>query len=229
MEEMPGEGLSASLVDNLVSFSQSRGNVYALLSRCFEKEMDVSLAKQLACEFSFVSNDVALTESLAAMRHDVADCDEARLEQLAVVFDRAFFGMGPRATQKAFPYESVYTSAEGLMMQDAYSQAVEAYRSERLAKNPGFHEPEDHLAVEFVFMRILCEKTVAALGCGDGEEAERLLAQQRAFLQEHVLTWIDRFAADLRKSAEGGFYAHLATFTEAFAHADVAALDEVLG
>ena len=148
---------------------------------------------------------------------------------LAVVFDRAFFGMGPRAAQKAFPCESVYTSAEGLMMQDAYSQAVEAYRSERLAKNPGFHEPEDHLAVEFVFMRILCEKTIAALERGDGEEAERLLARQRAFLQEHVLTWIDCFAADLRKSAEGGFYAHLATFTEAFAHADVAALDEVLG
>ena len=85
------------------------------------------------------------------------------------------------------------------------------------------------LAVEFVFMRILCEKTIAALERGDGEEAERLLARQRAFLQEHVLTWIDCFAADLRKSAEGGFYAHLATFTEAFAHADVAALDEVLG
>lgn len=85
------------------------------------------------------------------------------------------------------------------------------------------------LAVELVFMRILCEKTIAALERGDGEEAERLLARQRAFLQEHVLTWIDCFAADLRKSAEGGFYAHLATFTEAFAHADVAALDEVLG
>ncbi len=223
------ESLSALLVDNLVMFARNRGNVYELLSRCFEKEVDASFAAQLADDFSFASDNEVLTESLDAMKRDLADRGEEHLEQLAVVFNRAFFGMGPRTAQKAFPYESVYTSADGLMMQDAYSQVADAYRSERLAKTPSFHEPEDHLAVELAFMRSLCERTTEALGHGDGNEAERLLAQQHAFLQEHVLAWIGRFASDLRASAEDGFYAHLATFTEAFAHADAAALDEVLG
>ena len=223
------ESLSAELVKNLAAFAQNRGNVYGLLSRCFEREVDAPFAEWVANEFSFESDDGALVALVASMRGDLAGCDEAGLEQLAVVFDRAFFGMGPRTAQRAFPYESVYTSAEGLMMQDAYSQVVSAYRESRLAKNPDFHEPEDHLAVEFAFLHSLCERTVAALGERDAQEAERLLAQQRAFLGEHILTWIDDFASDLRKSAETGFYAHLAMFAAAFAHVDAVALDEVLG
>ena len=50
------------------------------------------------------------------------------------VFDRVFFGMGPRPAQKAFPYESVYTSEGGLMMQDAYSEVLRLYRAAGFAK-----------------------------------------------------------------------------------------------
>lgn len=220
---------SDSLAENLIAFAENRGNVYGFLSRCYEVEIDAAFAEQVAERFSFSSDDPVLTESLDAMKRDLADQSPEHLEQLAVVFNRVFFGMGPRTAQKAFPYESVYTSSEGLMMQEAYSKAVSAYREERLAKNPAFPEPEDHLAVECAFMQNLCERAVAALERGDEQEAERLFAEQRAFLGNHLLTWIDRFAADARESAESGFYKELATFTEAFLKADEAALGEVLG
>lgn len=221
--------MPASLVENLREFAESRGNVYGFLSRCYEVEIDAAFAEQVAERFSFSSDDPRLAASLDAMKRDLADQSEEHLEQLAVVFDRVFFGMGPRTAQKAFPYESVYTSSEGLLMQEAYSKAVSAYRQERLAKNPSFPEPEDHLAVELAFMQSLCERTASALSMGDESEAERLFAEQRAFIDEHLLTWIERFASDAKVSAESGFYWHLAAFTEEFLKADSEALAGVLG
>ena len=135
----------------------------------------------------------------------------------------------PRTAQKAFPYESVYTSEGGLMMQDAYAEVLHVYRGAGFAKNPGFKEPEDHLAVELAFMALLCGRAVEALRAGDEAGAERQLRAQREFLSDHLLNWIDRFTADVRKAAEDGFYFDLATFTEDFLTADAAELAEVLG
>ena len=187
------EVMSAELVENLVDFCENRARVYALLSRCYEKELDTAFAAELA---------------------------EAA---------RVFFGMGPRSAQKAFPYESVYTSEGGRMMQDAYSEVLRLYRAAGFAKDPGFTEPEDHLAVELAFMVRLCERAVEALRAGDEAAAEAALAEQRAFVRAHLLNWVPAFARDMKASAESGFYAHLATFTEAYLAADAEALAEVVG
>ena len=223
------EGMSAELVENLVDFCENRARVYALLSRCYEKELDTAFAAELAEAARVESDDPALAEGFAALQADLAGCDDGQLELLAVVFDRVFFGMGPRSAQKAFPYESVYTSEGGLMMQDAYAEVLHVYRGAGFAKNPGFKEPEDHLAVELAFMALLCGRAVEALRAGDEAGAERQLRAQREFLSDHLLNWIDRFTADVRKAAEDGFYFDLATFTEGFLPADAAELAEVLG
>lgn len=172
---------------------------YTLLSRCYEKEIDAAFAADFAGHAALESDDAALADGFAALQACLADLDEAALEQLAVVFNRVFFGMGPRTAQKAFPYESVYTSPDGLMMQEAYAQVRTLYHAARFAKDPTFPEPEDHLAVEL------------------------------AFLRDHLLRWIEPFAADACASAETGFYAHLATFTETYLKADESALEEVVG
>lgn len=223
------EVMSAELVENLVDFCENRARVYALLSRCYEKELDTAFAAELAEAARVESDDPALAEGFAALQTDLAGCDDGQLELLAVVFDRVFFGMGPRSAQKAFPYESVYTSEGGLMMQDAYAEVLHVYRGAGFAKNPGFKEPEDHLAVELAFMALLCGRAVEALRAGDEAGAERQLRAQREFLSDHLLNWIDRFTSDVRKAAEDGFYFDLATFTEDFLTADAAELAEVLG
>ena len=109
--------LPTELVENLTDFCENRGRVYTLLSRCYEKEIDAAFAADFAGHAALESDDAALADGFAALQACLADLDEAALEQLAVVFNRVFFGMGPRTAQKAFPYESVYTSPDGLMMQ----------------------------------------------------------------------------------------------------------------
>ena len=221
--------MSDELVSNLVDFCENRLRVYAMLSRCFEKELDAAFAEELATKVAFASDDAALAEGFSLLQSDLAKRDEPALEQLAVAFNRVFFGMGPRTAQKAFPYESVYTSPDGLMMQEAYTQVRTLYHAARFAKDPAFPEPEDHLAVELAFMARLCEQAAGALRAGEGQAAEDLLGGQLAFLRDHLLRWIEPFAADACASAETGFYAHLATFTETYLKADESALDEVVG
>ena len=224
---MMKEAMSTELVDNLVDFCENRARVYTLLSRCYEREMDAAFAKELT-EAALESDNAELAGGFAALQANLAECDEDALELLAVVFDRAFFGMGPRTAQKAFPYESVYTSEGGLMMQDAYSEVLHVYRAAGFAKTPGFTEPEDHLAVELSFMALLCGRAVEALRAGDEAGAERQLRAQHEFVQGHLLNWVVLFVSDMRKAAEEGFYFDLASFTEAYLQADAAELSEVL-
>ena len=73
------------------------------------------------------------------------------------------------------------------------------------------------------------ERAVEALRAGDEPAAEAALAEQRAFVRAHLLNWVPAFVRDMKASAESGFYAHLATFTEAYLAADAEALAEVVG
>ncbi|WP_236643305.1 molecular chaperone [Enterorhabdus sp. P55] len=219
----------------LAALMTSRANVYRLPSRCYRSEVDNALARDLTSEFAFASDDPTLVEALDTMRTALADTDEAALEQLAVTFDRVFFGMGPLTARHAFPYESVYTSDRGIMMQDAYAQVVRAYREQHLAKDASFTEPEDHLAVELAFMATLADRAESFLTTGDAsgdEAADQTVRQSLAFAQSHLLSWVDRFCIDLdaAASADGadGFYPSLARFTAAFVREDALLLNDML-
>lgn len=219
----------------LAALMASRANVYRLLSRCYRSEVDDALARELTSEFAFTSDEAALTAALDAMRAALDGADEAALEQLAVTFDRVFFGMGPLTARHAFPYESVYTSDRGIMMQDAYAQVVRAYREQHLAKDASFTEPEDHLACELAFMATLADRAAAFLATGDAADddaADQTVRQSLTFAQNHLLNWVDRFCIDLDAAASSdgtdGFYPSLARFTAAFVRGDAALLEDTL-
>ncbi len=214
---------------SLAGIMRSRANVYGVLSRCFEVEMDADFAARLCGEFEVQGGTAVMEKELSAMRSCLDGIDDADVEMLAVTFDRVFFGMGPLTAKKAFPYESVYTSRKGLMMQDAYVANVKLLRESRLEKRGDFREPEDHLAVQLAYMAVLSERAAVALEGGLPDIAEEDAVKQRAFLSEHVLNWIDRFTVDAVEAAEEGFYVHLALFTEAFVKWDAELLGDMLG
>ncbi len=223
---MASEPLSADM-QALVALMESRANVYKILSRSFREEMDMHFAEELASGFSFESDDPELEDALKATQQSLHAANDDLIEQLAVTFDRVFFGMGPLTARHAFPYESVYTSEKGIMMQEAYSQVVRLYREQHLVKDESFTEPEDHIAVELAFMATLSERTAAFLQEGLEEAAEQTVIQQISFAQAHLLNWTDLFCTDLIAAAEGTFYEHLADLTRAFVRKDVALLSEI--
>ena len=224
---MPVETNTAP-TQELIELMKSRANVYKVLSRSYLKEVDGAFAKEFAEAFNFESSNEALNGSLNAAKEALVGADGASLEQLAVDFDRVFFGMGPLTARHAFPYESVYTSDRGIMMQDAYAQVLHVYREQHLAKDTSFTEPEDLIAVELAFMATLSDRAATFLREGLGEAAEETVRQQIAFAQNHLLNWIDRFYADLAAAAPGTFYEAIATFTRLFVQEDVALLGEIV-
>ena len=224
---MSTENHDASLLV-IAHLMDRRANVYKVLSRSFREEMDAEFASEFAKRFVFESDDAQLAQKADAMKASLQGIDDDAIEMLAVDFDRVFFGMGPITARHAFPYESVYTSEKGIMMQEAYSQVVRAYREQKLAKDEAFTEPEDHIAVELAFMATLAERSAAFLREGHEEAAEQTVMQQLSFAKEHLLNWVDIFCVDLAAAADGSFYEHLATFTAAFVKEDAAVLEDIL-
>lgn len=220
--------LPKELSENLIEFCINRAHVYALLARCFEKEIDAGFAQAFSNAEPLISDKQELTQCFAKLQAGLDACDDDKIEQLAVIFDRVFFGMGPLAAKKAFPYESVYTSSQGLMMQDAFAEVQHVYAHAGFKKNPDVTEPDDHIAVELAFMECLCNKATEALKENDAQAAEAALKAQMDFLNTHLLNWVSRFATDARNASGPGFYADLAIFADAYLKADVEALSEVV-
>lgn len=220
--------MDTAALQEMAALMESRANVYKVLSKCFREEVDAVFAKEFAEDFVFESSNDELVRKSNNMRELLSKVDNESLEQLAVVFDRVFFGMGPITARHAFPYESVYTSDKGIMMQDAYVQVVRTYREQHLAKDSSFTEPEDHIAVELAFVATLSDRTATFLSEGHEDAANETVVQQKAFIESHLLNWIDMFCVDLTKAAGEGFYSELAQFTELFIHEDAALLGEML-
>lgn len=72
------ETMPAELAENLIDFCENRSRVYALLSRCYETEIDAAFADALAGEAALASDDAELAAGFAALQADLADCERTR-------------------------------------------------------------------------------------------------------------------------------------------------------
>lgn len=134
-------------------------------------------------------------------------------------------------SRAAFPFESVYTSEKGLLMQEARDEVLAIYRSEGLegALNNPYNEGEDHLALELLFLCALAQRTQEALEAGDEELAETRLLTQRNFLHDHLMNWALEWTADVPRYTQLPFYPAFAQLLEAFLLEDAALLRELVG
>ncbi len=129
---------------------------------------------------------------------------------------------------KAPPWECVYLTNERVLFQESTLKVREAYRSENMLPTQYPHVSDDHIAIELDFLAKLSEKTQAALSANDTAEYGRLLESQRAFLNEHLLVWVDKYATDLSEASSDSLYARIAMLCAAFLPIDVEVIGELL-
>lgn len=180
----------------------AREGLYRLLSRLYRQEVDAPLLERLR-GMTFPQNcpQPELEAGYRALERWLSAGTEDALDALAVDFARVFLGAGSAEGCAAFPYESVYTSPKRLVMQDAWERVKSLYAAHGVRIDTDSSElMEDHIAYELAYMALLCR-----------EGAER--AEQRAFLEEHLLTWVPAFCADLQRCAGTGFYRCVAQLT----------------
>lgn len=147
---------------------------------------------------------------------------EDAITDLAADYAKIFLAAGISQGSAAFPYESVYTSPDGIIMQDAWETVRKCYESVGLIKNgetSGLFE--DHIALELEFMAFLCEEARRDPDCSDW------LIKQREFLREHLLNWVPAFAADVDQYADTLFYKAIANITVGFLRFDQKLLGSV--
>lgn len=221
----------------LREFFENAAAFYALLSSIFYLELTEEQIDGLAeSGFSFPDDGSEMGNACAALRRYLARRGPSARQDLAVDYARIFLAAGVYEGETAVPYESVFTSPEGLMMQDARDEVVRVYRRCGLVVPRDLNVPEDHLAFELEFMGRLSERIAEALASSEGaaggdaasEDAATLMAEQLRFIDEHLLNWMPDLAWRVEAFARLPFYPAMMTVAQSYIRENRAVLEEVL-
>ena len=207
---------------DLAGVIEFRGEFYRLLSSLFLKEASMEVLETLS---SLSLPPVRSKKSIEGLIPPKGKELKSFKEELDVDFARIFLGMNSHG---AFPYESVYRSKLGLLMQDPFDEVREFYGKMGFKKNPGLKEPEDHIAIELAFMANLAHQTGMALKNDKKQEALTHLEQQREFLRQHLSPWVPSFCKDIQEVAWTEFFKSLASLLDAWITSDHEELDRAI-
>lgn len=235
----PEEGLPSNTVEDadsdescaheeLVFLLAQQAAGYELLGRLFQREVDVELLQSL-CEGRYpahTGND-HLDEGYRGLVVFLNHRGERTGTELNVDYLHVFIGNTQDASHVAYPYESVYTSPDHLLMQDARDAVLAAYRSEMITLVNEHNEPEDHMGFELAFCAVLLRRAVEALTAGNIARAIELVEKERTFVRDHLGVWAPEFAADVKRIAQTGFYCALADILLGYLEVDTATMEAV--
>ena len=213
---------------------EARAFAYMLLQKLFGNEpsrelFDVAFGDDAREAFMLLAVDdggfMAAIESVEDHARSYALNAEEELSDARSAYMKLF--VGPE-TLPAPPWESVYVAREPLLFQESTLAVRHAYRKEWFCVEGHPHVADDHIAFELDFMARLAALAVDAEARCDTLEARRLTRVQIAFLDEHLLQWIDDFARDMDDRAEDCLYVSVALLTRAFLKRDRALLEELI-
>ncbi len=206
------------LMSENILLMENRAYMYRLLGRIYKEEIDATFYEQLSqmrffteCEDQELAEGYKLFEAFFQKQH----LDP--LTDLAVDYARVFLGAGTlENTEAAYPYESVYTSTEHLVMQEARDKVLAMYRHFGLDRDENLNMPEDQLGLELEFMAYLCNECKQALHEEDYSKAAKFIDTQTTFLKEHLLNWVPSFCNDVARCASSDFYLAIAKMTNGY-------------
>ncbi len=126
------------------------------------------------------------------------------LDRLAVEYGEIYLTHGYRAS----PYESVWLDEDGLERQQPMFEVRAWYRRHGVCVQDWASRADDHLVLQLQFVGRLLT---------DGRDLQAV-RDAAAFLDQHLLLWIDAFAERVMARCEMPFYAGLAGTTAAYLH-----------
>lgn len=231
--EVTCEAAAASLAAEdraqLAALNTRREGMYELLSRLYRVEVDQQLFDGLcAAEYPTGTGNADVDAGYRKLALYCASHREDALLDLARDYARVFIGHGNNAYAAAYPFESVYTSEKRLLMQEARDEIVDIYRRGGLELDPGWSDPEDHVALELEYMQIMARRTREALESHDDSHALELLDDQRTFLLRHLVSWTPFLVKDMQRLAQTDLYQGLALLTKGFLAEDRRFLNSVV-
>ena len=168
----------------LVSALEGRAAFYDVVAALYYKPLAQEQIDRIAEGglAAFAGAGELMAEGLHDMERALSKRHSGTRQELAVDFTGAFAGTSSWKGRYATPYESVFTSEEGLLFQDSYHEVYRLYRQNSVRKSPGYDFPDDHLSYLCEFQALLARRAVRSLEANDAECA-----------REQVLSWFDDF------------------------------------
>ena len=218
------------LASQLVEVNRGRASFYRMLAQLYFKELTAEQVKHLAgMDFSGMSgDDETIAEGYADIRRYLRHANGGTRQELACDYAHTFLAAGNYETFAATPYESVFTSEMGLLMQEARDEVYKTFCSQHIQPDESLHLPEDHISFEFEFVATMLDRINDASLDGAFGYACELAQVVSDFHRDHQLNWIDDLCDSIDDVAQTRFYKGVGKVTRGFVHADTEVIaDEI--
>ena len=183
----------------------TRQNMYRFLSSLYlfeVEEAQLTALKAMTFPITCLNEDMQEGYEKIAAYLAGKEVNQDTLDELAVDYARIFLSAGVAQGKAAFPYESVYTSKQHLIMQESGSSVASLYAQKGLTPRTDMYRvPEDHLGLLLEYMAVICTEDIK---------------EQQDFLQNHLSNWVPAFVQDVNKYASTDFYKGVAKLTKGF-------------
>lgn len=211
--------------EELISSMQGREVIYAFFSDIFlflADDKHVMLLKEILpalkeiCQGSSeVKESIELLENYTD-KYIKAENKQELLDNLNMSYTRLYcLGNGVPLS------ESVYVSPIHLTRQESEIEAGRIYKLCSFDMKHNANEPKDHLSYELMFMSYLSKGISKHLAVNNIQEASKLTALQKEFLNNHILNWIDEMSMLTKKISESyEFYYPLTVVLQSYLKAD---------
>lgn len=200
--------------------TQSRVNIYALLSRVLLQELEVDTLKM-------IKNDETIMEFFPHLKEwqPLYEVPEKKLLEEQINPDFVNLSM-----LHLIPYETFYTREDQMVetgganpvtdMYSAYDFMVDFEISRTVSA--------DHIGIEYEFMHHLCLAELKALEEDDAEAVTELRSVQKEFLNKHLLRWAPMYLINMKYESRTPLYYDAAEMALEFILSDNEYLNEVL-
>lgn len=221
--------------DSIAILLANRCYLLSLLRRIFADEPDVALITVAASQHTYDALQIMVQEDenqfdpfcdlLAALDQSMVSDREATLDKLRSEYTRLL--LGPEKLP-APPWESVYMNEDRSLFTERTLEVRQAYVAYGYIPVNYPHDADDHIALELDFMLHLAELTQNSFEQDDIKATKKLLLDQKAFLEQHLLAWVGIFADQIKQSKTSYFYPQMAKLTEQVLKVDFEALNQLL-
>ena len=227
--EQKGMTMEEETVREACELLDARAAFYRMLSSLYFTELSEegieSISNKGLDGVSF--DDEAIDEGFREIADYLSLRDGSTRQELAVDFAGSILAAGSYEKRCATPYESVFTSESGLLMQDARDDVYRIFCESHLEVEESLRMPEDHLSFELEFMARQSEECSSLAREGKVQEALAALSVQKSFLERHLLNWIDDYCDCLDEVARTGFYKGVSKITRGFVKADEGSIEDI--
>ena len=126
-------------------------------------------------------------------------------------------------------WESPYVGTEQTLFQCSTLDVRAAYHAAGLKLQAEKQFPDDHIAAMLEYLSFMGSRAYEAYADGHDSKCRNALRDSKAFLEAHVLTWVNAFAQKVIEKDDRGLYAAFAQGLVMVSHIDAVQLDWLMG